>query len=209
MELKYKNWDDISIARYRDIINLAGGDGEEANINYNIDTLAYLCGVTRDEVECLPVEEFTRLMHEARWLKVIKEEVVDENIIINGKPYDLIHDMSEFIVSQYIDWQTLSANSLDNLARLLACILIPKGKSYGVGYDMEGVVSDIEQHLPVLKGYGIMRFFEAAQRDLFADTLRYGVTRARKMELRTLDKVKKGRLRALRQQLQRLQHSLG
>lgn len=188
MELKYKNWDDITVARYRELAKIGGGFSDDEVIDASLDTLAFLCGVTREDIEQLRRDEFTRLMQEAQWLKVIEEEVIDEDIIINGKSYDLITDMSEFIVTQYIDWNTLIVDPVANLSRLLACILIPHGKSYGKGYNVEDVVKDIEERMPFIKAYSVLRFFAEAQRASFADTLRLLLKVAKLMILKTRDK---------------------
>lgn len=196
MKLLYKTWNDITVARYRDIIALSGDDTtEEGTITTSIDTLAYLCGSTREEVELLPIEEFTRLMAEASFLRKIDEEVIDEDIVINGKSYDLVTDMDKFIVAQYIDWNSLGHDPKNNLARLLACILIPRGHQYGKGYDIEDVVKDINDKLPFLKALAMFRFFEAAQRNIIADTLRKMSKMARVEILKTRDKKRREELR--------------
>lgn len=211
MELKYKSWDDITVKRYRDILAIDGDiNTEEGVISTSIDTLAYLCGVSSEEVENLPIDEFTTLMAKAQFLRTIEESIIDEEIVINGMPYVLVTDMSQFIVSQYIDWQTLSIDPKNNLARLMGCILLPKGcDTYGKGYNLAKVVKDIDEHLPFLKAYSILRFFDAAQRHSACESLRLMSRMARVMELSTRDKMKKQRLRKERQIVRGALHYLG
>lgn len=209
MTLKYKSWEDISVARYRDIAQIEGDTSEEGIIEGSIDTLAYLCGTTREEVEHLPIDEFTALMAEAQWIKTIEERVMPEVIIINGKSYDLITDMSEFIVSQYIAWNMLASEPITNLSQLLGCILIPHGKSYDVGYKVADVVKDIDEHMPFLDALAVLRFFAAAQRASFADTLRK-VTRLAKIKmLSTRERTLREQMRAEITTLQELSCSHG
>lgn len=197
MELKYKSWDDISVRAYRELAEIeADASTEEAILSTSIEALAYLCGCTAEEVEELPVDEFTFLMAKANFIRTIEERAIPEDIVINGKAYDLVTDMGDFITAQYIDWQSLSIDAKGNLPRLLACILIPKGcDKYGRGYDVEKVVADIDNHLPFIDAYSILRFFASAQSLSNADTLRMKMKMARLMELATRDKKRKAQLR--------------
>lgn len=195
MTLKYKSWEDITVSRYMDIAAIEGGTSEDSIIDGSIDTLAYLCGATREEVEQLTIDEFTALMAEAQWIKTIEERVIPEDIIINGKRYDLITDMSTFIVSQYIAWNMLTPEPLRNLSKLLGCILIPHGKTYDNGYKVEDVVKDIDEHMQFLDALAVLRFFAHAQRSSFADTLRKVKRVARVKILTTRDKTLKEQMR--------------
>lgn len=195
MTLKYKSWEDITVSRYMDIAAIEGGTSEDSIIDGSIDTLAYLCGATREEVEQLPIDEFTALMAEAQWIKTIEERVIPEDIIINGKRYNLITDMSTFIVSQYIAWNMLTTDPLHNLSKLLGCILVPHGKSYDNGYKVADVVKDIDEHMQFLDALAILRFFDHAQRASFANTLRKVKKVARMKMLTTRDKALREQMR--------------
>ena len=59
------------------------------------------------------------------------------------------YNLSHFTVAQYIDFMANIQSKERDIARLLACILIPKGHKYNVDYDLEAFIKQIEINLNI------------------------------------------------------------
>lgn len=70
-----------------------------------------------------------------------------------------IDNLSHFTVAQYIDFMANIQAKERDIARLLACILIPKGKKYNVDYDLEGFIKQIEINLNIYDAESMLFFY--------------------------------------------------
>ena len=69
------------------------------------------------------------------------------------------YNLSHFTVAQYIDFMANIQAKERDIARLLACILIPKGKKYNVDYDLEAFIKQIEINLNIYDAESMLFFY--------------------------------------------------
>ncbi len=185
MELLHKGWDTLPIAKYKEIARLteemeALADAPNCHeqradilLNLDLDIVAILCGSTREEIEGLKCQEVADLCTATQWInEPIPEQSIPKVLRLGGFEYAVVVDMEKFTFGQYLDWQTLQANAFENIPQLMACLLIPKGKSYGKGYDLGEVVRDINELMPFALAHSLFRFFAKAQRASVRGSLR-------------------------------------
>ena len=69
------------------------------------------------------------------------------------------YNLSHFTVAQYIDFMANIQSKEADIARLLACILIPKGKKYNTDYDLEAFIEEIEVDLNIYDAESMLFFY--------------------------------------------------
>lgn len=159
MELKYKDWKDISINTYNKLIKVnTKGDYIEM-LDNNVELLSILCDVSEDEILKLTTTEFTSLLQQTSFLINMPKAKIQDTYIINGKTYKVFLSLKNMSVAQYIDFQTYYKEKDKRLKELLSVFLIPKGKKYGEDYDIDEVINDIGEYLSIVDAHSIMFFF--------------------------------------------------
>ena len=186
MELKYKNWKEISINTFKKLQEVISDvpvtDDETLNtINNNIAMLSVLCDVDEDAIASLTTTEYIRLVDESVFLSEMPKVKVTDKYIINGNEYEVFLSLKNMSVAQYIDFQTFYKEQDKYYRELLACFLIPKGMKYGEGYDMDKVVADIGEHLSIVDANSIMFFFVLLYRSLTKVTINCSIKDMKKM----------------------------
>lgn len=185
MKLKYKNWEDISIKKFDEINNILShinNVNEDEALEININLLSILCDVSVEEIEDLPLTEFSKLVKQTEFLKEMPKVDIKDNYVINGKKYVLCANVSKMTTAQYIDYQTLVKNADKNVKELLSVFLIPKGKKYGE-YDLEEVMNDIYNYFPIADARAVSFFFTLVLQSLTKATL-ISLERRTKKELK-------------------------
>ena len=69
------------------------------------------------------------------------------------------YNLSHFTVAQYIDFMANIQSKEADIARLLACILIPKGHKYNTDYDLEAFIKQIEINLNIYDAESMLFFY--------------------------------------------------
>ena len=185
MKLKYNNWSEISIKKFDEINNILShinNVNEDEALEININLLSILCDVSVEEIEDLPLTEFSKLVKQTEFLKEMPKVDIKDNYVINGKKYVLCANVSKMTTAQYIDYQTLVKNADKNVKELLSVFLIPKGKKYGE-YDLEEVMNDIYNYFPIADARAVSFFFTLVLQSLTKATL-ISLERRTKKELK-------------------------
>ena len=182
---KYNNWAEISIKKFDEISNILSSMNnvnEDEALEININLLSILCDVSVEEIEDLPLTEFSKLVKQTEFLKEMPKVDIKDNYVINGKKYVLLSNVQKMTTAQYIDYQTLVKNADKNVKELLSVFLIPKGKKYGE-YDLEEVINDIYNYFPITDARAVSFFFTLVLQSLTKATL-ISLERRTKKELK-------------------------
>ena len=185
IKLKYNDWQSISIKKFdeiSDILSSMKNFNDDEALEININLLSILCDVSIDEIEDLPLTEFSKLVKQTEFLKEMPKVDIKDSYVINGKKYVLCANVSKMTTAQYIDYQTLIKNADKNVKELLSVFLIPKGKKYGE-YDLEEVMSDIYNYFPIADARAVSFFFTLVLQSLTKATL-ISLERRTKKELK-------------------------
>lgn len=181
IKLKYNDWNYISIKKF-DEIKKALNANRNNELEANLEMLSILCDVSVEEIEDLPLTEFSKLVKQTEFLKEMPKVDIKDSYVINGKKYVLCANVSKMTTAQYIDYQTLIKNADKNVKELLSVFLIPKGKKYGE-YDLEEVMSDIYNYFPIADARAVSFFFTLVLQSLTKATL-ISLERRTKKELK-------------------------
>lgn len=185
MELKYKNWKEITINVYQRLVDAVNSveitdDETLNNINKEIAMLAVLCECDEDEIAGISKNEFIRLSNESNFLSEMPKVKITDKYVINGKKYEVFLSLRDMNMSQYIDFQTFYKDTNKYFKELLAIFLLPVGKKYGDGYNIEEVIDDIGNHLSIVDANSILFFFVIAYRSLTKVMLNYSIKQMKK-----------------------------
>lgn len=72
-----------------------------------------------------------------------------ERITIKGKIYEVKYKLEDLITSQYVDINRYLKESNDNMHTILATVIVPLGKTYNDGYDVNQLANDLLTEIDV------------------------------------------------------------
>lgn len=158
-----KSWKDVTIDEYFDLRDKLDDD-TLTDYEKIIIKIAFITGKDEDEIWNLNWDVFRALQVEALWMDEfkLKENVKFKTIEINGEKYSIDTNLQNFTVAQYIDFQTFFPKRKTNeriIGNILACFIIPKGKKYAEGYNIQELVENINSNLDIMTANEIMFFF--------------------------------------------------
>ena len=164
MELKKKNWQQITINDYMELQDII--IREEA-VDVEVGIVALLCGVDEDEIGDLSIIEYQRLRREAQFIANLPEvhTHAPKTLTIGPAKYDVVTNMRKLTAAQYIDFQTYlkMGDGVNNLPNLLSVFIVPKGSKYGdESYNIDKLKNDIKEYLPVTTAFEMCGFFQKA-----------------------------------------------
>ena len=143
-------YNDITLRQYLKVKNLDTDDVED-----QIRATEILLNINADN---LTIQEWAEKVKELDFLaEPIPKTIIRFSYNINNRVYDCRPRLDNLSVSQYMDYVNL-AKDQDHPERILAVILIPEGKKYAEGYDINQVYEDILD-IPVIDFFSILDFF--------------------------------------------------
>ena len=162
IKIKYGSWNEVSISLYRQISDICSLPIEP--LDKNIKLIALLSSCPEDDIWDLGMNEVESLFKDIQWVFNFKfnQKWHGKKIKINSKVYDVCTDLQKFSISQYVDFQTLWPNLKDSdeaYSQILATFIIPEGKKYNKDYELQEVISEIENYLPITQANSVLYFF--------------------------------------------------
>lgn len=195
IKVKYDSWEKITVNVFEKLNNAINdaevtGNNEIDLLNKQIAILSVLCDVDEDTIADLHTSEFSRLVNETNFLNETPKKNVIDKITLNGKKYEIFLSISDMTMSQYIDFQTLFPKRDKEFKRILSIFVIPKGCNYNEGYDIEQVINDIGEYMPITDANNIMFFFALAYQSLTKVMLTSLVKEMKKLKKKEKDQAK-------------------
>lgn len=199
----------MPIATYGKILDILQ-DNSRGWIDKEVEMISILANKTPDEVDnMLTVElrgltsQLGFLTEKAETVEVRKEYKVGDFTLVPEKK------ISKIKAGQFISFQEFAKvyhdnnNDVNVIPLLLSCFLIPKGKKFAEGYDVEDVQEAIAEHLSVVDALSLTAFFLTLVKQSQANTLHYlewrlKLTRAKTKEQKMAKKMQIARLQVLR-----------
>ena len=160
MKLLKRSWDEVSIDDYHRIRDIL--DDEALNeTERGMAILSVLCDVDEEAVWELPVEEARALFKQVEWIGnfSFNKGWSSKVYMVGNVKCDVQVNVSKMSVAQYIDFQTYFKEDMNDIARILSVILVPQGKKYGEGYDMEEFIKLISKYVPITEANAMCFFF--------------------------------------------------
>lgn len=162
MKLKKKSWDDISINEYYELVD-AMEDANLQPLDKSVALLAVLCECTPEEIYNLPMYEIDKLNSQIGWIRKFdfSKRFHSKHLTLAGKKYDVCVNLQEMTVSQYMDFQMLwGKNDLKTyFGNILCCFIIPSGKKYCEGYDVQALADEFRDEIPITLANSVCFFF--------------------------------------------------
>ena len=159
IKLVHGDWKDVSINLFFEIKKIMDADLEETDRKIKI--LALLMDETEEEFSGRKIGEVQELAEQLNFMQ--KDPFIKTNdvktLFINGAEYELRTKLEDYSVAQYVDFQNYIKDGQNNLARMLSTVIIPFGKKYNDGYDIEEVIQNIGENLSIAHANYIMFFF--------------------------------------------------
>ena len=199
----------MPIATYGKILDILQ-DNSRGWIDKEVEMISILANKTPDEVDnMLTVElrgltsQLGFLTEKAETVEVRKEYKVGDFTLVPEKK------ISKIKAGQFISFQEFAKvyhdnnNDVNVIPLLLSCFLIPKGKTFAEGYDVEDVQEAIAEHLSIVDALSLTAFFLTSIKQSQATILRYlewrlRLSRAKTKEQKMAKKMQIARLQVLR-----------
>ena len=154
------NYRNLPIGKYLEILELSQDENVDA-LEQQVKTISILTGMAEDEVLALPIMQYKELAGKTKFL----ENGYDGKLQV-AKSYGLaglelipVKDFAKITTAQYVDFQNLSKEGDKYLVETLSTLLIPKGKKYMDGYEIEDVRQAIRENLSVADVLSLSAFF--------------------------------------------------
>lgn len=160
--MKYTTFDKLTVGQYQELYQI--NRGEDDDLDKSIAFVAVLTGLTRWEVEELPLSDFNKVAKEIG--TIFSEQPLNtklrKSFVLFGKKYRVIYNIRKLTTGQYIDLQHfISGNVIENLHKIIACLIIPVSWWSKEKYDAENheIISEGVQDLNFMEVNAICVFF--------------------------------------------------
>lgn len=185
---------DLPVGKYLDILAANARDADD--LDKQVATIAILADVTEDDILALPLEEYADLAARSAFLRAEDKgsHAVAKSYRLGALELIPAADAGKITAGQFIDFQQLTKDDgLErNLPQILSCLLVPKGKTYGTGYDIADVQAAIRTYLSVTDALSLLAFFFASSEALLRRSLTYSEKEAKRLK----DPAKKAAIQA-------------
>ena len=155
-------------------ITAALEDSGASDNDKQLELLSALTGLSVDAIWDEPLEDLQAQNAAASFVLVhpVPHQVRD-TYTLGGVQYRATLRQGKITAGQFIDWNEIAAqkDGGSRWAQLLSVILVPEGKTYGNGYDIEEVQETIRKELCVLDAIALRAFFLTLCAASLTDTL--------------------------------------
>ena len=199
----------MPIATYGKILDILQ-DNSRGWIDKEVEMISILANKTPDEVDNMLTVELRGLTSQLGFLTV-QAETVEVRKEYKVGDFTLVPEkkITKIKAGQFISFQEFAKvyrernADVNVIPLLLSCFLIPKGKTFAEGYDVEDVQEAIAEHLSVVDALSLTAFFLTLVKQSQANILHYlewrlKLTRAKTKEQKMAKKMQIARLQVLR-----------
>lgn len=154
------NYRNLPVGKWLEILELSKDENVD-ELEQQVKTIAILTGLTEDEVLDLPIMEYKSLAAKTMFLEKDYDGKLQiaKSYGLNGMELIPVKDFNKITTAQYVDYQTFSKEGDMYLVQTLSTLLVPKGKKYNDGYDMDAVQEAIRENLSVADVLSLYAFF--------------------------------------------------
>lgn len=206
MELKYKSYNEIPLKTFNEIMSI----NEDNEIDYEISILSILADCSIDDILNLNLTDYQHIRKQAQFLASFPSSIsyAPDNLVINDTKYTVCKNLKQITAAQYIDYQHYIKMEEKKYELLLSCFLIPEGKKYNEGYDMEEVIKDILD-LDIVNVLNICFFFLNLFLTSTKVMVNYWVSKLKKMKRKERNPQMKQKIQETLQQILLIQDGIG
>lgn len=153
------SYDRLPVGKYLEICAVSE-DPALDTMGRTVSYISILADMGEDEVLLLPLDEFSQMARQTAFLCRDAEPSKVAKCYRLGQ-WELVPvlDFRRMTAGQYIDFQSMVKDSGKNLIEILAVFLVPKGRKYGEGYELDEVKEAIRTMLPLTAALALQAFF--------------------------------------------------
>lgn len=189
-KIKIKNsWNEISVGEYIELVSILR-DEELDEVEINNYILSLLSGLDVREIRALELNSFKELLKSIHFLRTEPTSKIRKSYNIDGVEYMTTLRLDKVTTGQYMDLQAMTTTPdsiLENMSKILAVFLIPKGKKYGE-YDVLEVANIIDSKFMIEDAYALTFFFSTLNQKLLKCSQDYLISMKKKAEKKKLKK---------------------
>ena len=211
MKIKYKTGD-LSISKYQRTLEIFK-DNSKSDLDKNIEILAIYCDEEVGNIMKMTPEKVG--FYIAQMTEMIKNYKTNyskrlKSLKINDVLYKINYDVTKLNVSQYVDYQMILQRNdyIGNLDSLLSVFIIPKGKNYNEGYDVDEVRQLIADNITLDVALSILFFSAKKSMSLIKRKIMYCKALMKVMRWKSKKKVEKENLKIVLEQMKELEKYL-
>lgn len=149
------SYDALPLGLYERLLSLEGDENE-----VTLGALALLAGTSVEDLMTMPLDDYFAIRAKGAFLllqPVARD--IRQRYDCGGWALVPVRRLQELSTAQFIDFQEWARQEGRHTAETLACFLVPEGRQYGEGYDVEDVINAIRDHLPVADAVSLDAFF--------------------------------------------------
>ena len=153
-------WNDINIKKFKEI-NKIIKDETLTDVEREISLISIIFNLDEDDLYDMDLKTLKTYSDKIAFINTFEpdygkcpriERIGDIEVSVD-------YNLSHFTVAQYIDFMANVQSKEHDIARLLACILIPKGHKYNTDYDLEAFIKQIENDLNIYDAESMLFFY--------------------------------------------------
>lgn len=151
-------WNYISLdefAKIRAIVNDSGRTTEDKQISL----AALLQGVDEDTILNMPLAQVQPIFARAMELNEQPQKAKPKKVYQVAGWTLRLTEGKDISVAQWVDFQNYGKDMDNHLADMLSVVLVPKGKTYNEGYDIDKLKADLGARMTVPEALGVCFFF--------------------------------------------------
>lgn len=161
IELKYKSWEEIPMSVYDKIVKVSN-DEDLSPMQINVEILSLLSEISVSEIWNMDINEVKKLSIKASFINKFDfdKNKKPKSVTINNMKCTIKYNLNDFSFAQFQDFQTFYQMGTDKyLQNILATIIIPDGKKYGDGYDLDEFTECLYNEMSITDSQRVMFFF--------------------------------------------------
>ena len=153
-------WNDINIKKFKQINSILK-DTNLTDVEKEISLISIIFNLDEDDLYDLDLKTLKTYSDKIAFINTFEpdygkcpkiERIGDVEVSVD-------YNLSHFTGAQYSDFMANIQTKERDIARLLACILIPKGHKYNVDYDLEAFIKQIEINLNIYDAESMLFFY--------------------------------------------------
>lgn len=175
------NYSKLTIGKYLEVKEILSEDMDA--LERQAELIAILNDMDVEDVLELPLGTYHRLVQSLGFLTELPtpRQAPPTKYKIDGIEYDVMLNIQDMTIAQYIDYQTFLKEGDKHIVELLSVFIIPRGHKYNDGYDIADVQKKIREKLSIIDAVTLSAFFLNLSQALISSTVRYSIKRMKRL----------------------------
>lgn len=175
------NYSKLTIGKYLEVKEILSEDMDA--LEQQASLIAVLNDMETEDVLDLPLGTYNKLLQSLGFLMELPKprQAPPTKYKIDGIEYDVMLNIQDMTIAQYIDYQTFLKEGDKYIVELLSVFIIPRGHKYSDGYDIADVQKKIREKLSIIDAVTLSAFFLSLSQALISSTVRYSIKRMKRL----------------------------